>query len=129
MPISGALSAAGVVPPAPERAPARRAAGHATFRAEFAPTLRRIEQLQPALLLALPGPATGTARILAALAATCLAGSPAGPGPIPRQPTNPEPDLSAARHRPAPDPAPGRHPLRTVATHAALPDLFVATVA
>jgi hypothetical protein len=42
--ISGALFAAGVLPIAWERAPAWRAADHATFRAEFAHTLRRMDR-------------------------------------------------------------------------------------
>jgi hypothetical protein len=46
--IGGALFVAGVVPIARERAPARRAADHATFRVEFAHTLRRVDRLQPA---------------------------------------------------------------------------------
>jgi len=105
--ISGALFAAGVVPIALERAPAWRAADHATFRAEFAHTLRRMDRLQPALLLACVASTTGfavtasgTPRALAVLAASCfaavLAGSTAGLVPIQRRLTDPQSDLSAA---------------------------------
>jgi hypothetical protein len=54
MVISAGLFAAGVVPITWERAPAWRAADDATFRAEFAHTLRRMDRLQPALLLVCP---------------------------------------------------------------------------
>ena len=73
--ISGALFAAGVVPIAWERAPAWRAADTARFRADFAYTLRRMDQLQPALavvcLVSSVGfalSASGTPRALAAVA-------------------------------------------------------------
>jgi hypothetical protein len=49
--IGGALFVAGVVPIAWERAPAWRAAEHARFRVDFAHTLRRVDRLQPVLLL------------------------------------------------------------------------------
>jgi hypothetical protein len=105
--ISGALFAAGIVPVAWERAPAWRAADHATFRAGFAHTLRRMDRLQPALLLACLASAvgfavtaTGTPRALAVLAASCfaavLAGSTAGLVPIQRRLTDPRSDLSSA---------------------------------
>jgi hypothetical protein len=105
--ISGALFIAGVVPIAWERAPAWRAADHATFRVEFAHTLRRVDRLQPALLLvclvssvgfAVSG--HGAARTLAGLAAACLVavlvGSVAGLVPIQRRLVDPGSDLSAS---------------------------------
>jgi hypothetical protein len=50
--ISGALFAGGVVSIAWERVPAWRAAELADFRVAFAHTLRRVDRLQPALLVA-----------------------------------------------------------------------------
>lgn len=105
--ISGALFAAGAVPVAWERAPAWRTADPATFRTEFAYTLRRIDRLQPALLLATLAATTGftvtadgTARTLATLAAACFAailvGSNAGLVPTQRRLTNPRAGLPAA---------------------------------
>jgi hypothetical protein len=105
--ISAALFAAGVVPIAWERAPAWRAADHATFRVEFAHTLRRMDLLQPALLIlclvssvGFAVSAGGTARTLAGLAASCfvavLVGSGAGLVPIQRRLVDPGRDLSAA---------------------------------
>ena len=105
--ISGALFAAGVVPIAWERAPAWRAADHGTFRVEFAHTLRRMDRVQPALLLlclvssvGFALSASGTARTLAGLAASCFAvvlvGSGAGLVPIQRRLVDPGSDLSAA---------------------------------
>ena len=102
--ISGALFAAGAVPVAWERAPAWRTAGPAAFRAEFACTLRRIDRLQPALLLATLAStigfaitAHGTARTLgAACFAAILVGSNAGLVPTQRQLTNPGTGLSSA---------------------------------
>jgi hypothetical protein len=49
--ISGALFAGGVVSIAWERLPAWRAAELADFRVAFAHTLRRVDRLQPALLV------------------------------------------------------------------------------
>jgi anthrone oxygenase-like protein len=105
--ISGALFAAGTVPIVWERAPAWRLADDATFRAEFAHTLRRSDRLQPALLLAclvsatgFAISATGTARTLAGLAASCFAAVLAGSGlvlvPTQRRLIDPGSDLSAA---------------------------------
>jgi Domain of unknown function (DUF1772) len=105
--LSAGLFATGVVPIAYERAPAWRAADHATFRAEFAHTLRRMDRLQPALLLiclissiAFAVSASGAARTLAGLAASCLAavliGSGAGLVPIQRRLVDPRADLTAA---------------------------------
>jgi len=138
--ISGALFAAGVVPIAWERAPAWRAADHGTFRLEFAHTLRRTDQLQPALLLASLASAvgfvvsaSGTARTLAAIAAACLAailvGSLAGLVPIQRQLTNPQSDLSAADIDRLRTRWLGGHLIRTVVTLAAFAVLVVAAVA
>jgi hypothetical protein len=77
--LSAALFLGGVVPIAWERAPAWRAASHAQFRVDFAHTLRRMDRLQPALLLiclvsttGFAATASGTARTLAALAAGCF---------------------------------------------------------
>jgi len=135
--ISGALFAAGSVPIAWERAPAWRAAGYETFRAEFAYTLRRMDRLQPALLVAclvsaagFAVGATGTARVLAGLAASCIAAVLAGSGlvlvPIQRRLMDPGPDLSAAdlgrfRARWL-----GGHLIRTIVTLAAFVMLVVA---
>ena len=105
--IGGALFAAGVVPIAWERAPAWRAADYGTFRVEFSHTLRRMDRLQPALLLAclvstvgFAVSASGTARTLAGLAASCflavLVGSGTGLVPVQRRLVDPGSDLSAA---------------------------------
>jgi hypothetical protein len=105
--IGGALFVAGVVPIAWERAPAWRAAEHARFRVDFAHTLRRVDRLQPVLLLVclvssvgFAVSASGTARVLAALATSCfvavLVGSGAGLVPIQRRLVDPGSDLSAA---------------------------------
>jgi hypothetical protein len=105
--ISGALFVSGVAPIAWERAPSWRAADHGRFRVEFAHTLRRMDLLQPALLLVclvssvgFAVTASGTARALAGLAAFCfvavLAGSGAGLVPIQRRLVDAESDLSAA---------------------------------
>lgn len=104
--ISGALFLSGVVPIAWERAPAWRAADHATFRVELAHTLRRVDRLQPALLLvclvASVGfaiSAGGTARILAGIAAVCIVAVLVGSGvyqvPIQRRLVDPGSGLSA----------------------------------
>jgi hypothetical protein len=105
--IGGALFVAGVVPIAWERAPVWRAANYETFRVEFAHTLRRMDRLQPALLLVclvstvgFAISASGTARTLAALAASCflavLVGSVAGLVPIQRRLVDPASDLTTA---------------------------------
>jgi Anthrone oxygenase len=105
--ISAALFAAGVLPIAWERAPAWRAADSARFRVEFAHTLRRMDRLQPVLLLVclvssvgFAVSASGAALALAGLAASCflavLVGSGAGLVPIQRRLVDPESDLSAA---------------------------------
>ena len=89
MVISGALFAAGVVPIAWERAPAWRAAGYAQFRDELAYTLRRVDQLQPALLFVCLAStvgfiisASGTAAVLAAIAAGLLLSVLIGSGTV-----------------------------------------------
>jgi hypothetical protein len=105
--ISGALFATGALPIAWERAPAWREADSVRFRVEFAHTLRRMDLLQPALLLVclvssvgFAVSASGTARALAGLAASCflavLVGSGAGLVPIQRRLVDPGTDLSAA---------------------------------
>jgi Domain of unknown function (DUF1772) len=105
--ISAALFAAGVLPIAWERAPAWRAADSARFRVEFAHTLRRMDRLQPVLLLVclvssvgFAVSASGAALALAGLAASCflavLVGSGAGLVPNQRRLVDPESDLSAA---------------------------------
>jgi hypothetical protein len=105
--IGGALFVAGVVPIAWERAPVWRAADDATFRVEFAHTLRRMDRLQPALLLAclvssvgFAVSAGGTARTLAGVAASCfvvvLVGSGAGLVPVQRRLVDAGRNLSAA---------------------------------
>jgi Domain of unknown function (DUF1772) len=105
--IGAALFVAGVVPIAWERAPAWHAADAGTFRVEFAHTLRRMDRLQPALLLVclvssvgFAVSASGTARTLAGVAASCflavLVGSGAGLVPIQRRLIDPRSELSAA---------------------------------
>jgi hypothetical protein len=105
--ISAGLFAAGVVLIAWERAPAWRAADDASFRVEFAYTLQRMDRLQPALLLVclissvgFAVSASGTARMLAGLAAFCfvavLVGSGAGLVPIQRRLVDPGSGLTAA---------------------------------
>jgi hypothetical protein len=105
--IGAALFVAGVVPIAWERAPAWRAADQGTFRADFAHTLRRMDRLQPGLLLVclvssagFVVTASGSARALAGLAASCflavLVGSGAGLVPIQRRLVDPASDLAAA---------------------------------
>lgn len=107
MVISGALFIAGVFPIAYERAPVWREADDAIFRTEFARTLRRVDRLQPALLLisliAAVGFAVsrgGTARILAAAAAACFVAVLIGSGlalvPIQRRLIDPGTNLSTA---------------------------------
>jgi hypothetical protein len=138
--ISGALFVAGIVSVAWERAPAWRTVDHATFRVEFAGTLRRMDQLQPALLLVCLASAIGfavtaddTARTLAALAAACLAailaGSAAGLVPIQRRLTNPRSDLSAADVERLRTRWLDGHLIRTLVTLAGFALLVVAAVA
>lgn len=138
--ITGALFAAGIIPIAWERAPAWRTADPAIFRAEFAYTLRRMDQLQPALLLAcliatigFAVTAHGTARALAALAAACLTailtGSIAGLVPTQRRLTSPGSDLSAPDVEQLRTRWLAGHLIRTVVTLAGLVLLVVAAVA
>jgi hypothetical protein len=77
--ITGGLFAGGVVSIAWERIPAWRAAELAEFRAAFAHTLRRVDRLQPVLLvlclistIGFALSADGTARTIAGLAAASL---------------------------------------------------------
>jgi hypothetical protein len=138
--ISGALFTAGVVPIAWERAPAWRAADHARFRVEFAHTLRRVDRLQPALLViclvsavGFAVSASGTARTLAGLAAACLVavliGSTAGLVPIQRRIIDPGSGLSAADIERLRARWLGGHLIRTVVALGALVLLVVAAVA
>lgn len=107
MVISGALFIAGVLPIAYERAPVWREADIATFRTEFARTLRSVDRLQPVLLLicvisavgfAVAG--DGIARILVAAAAVCFVAVLIGSGlalvPIQRRLIDPGANLPAA---------------------------------
>jgi Domain of unknown function (DUF1772) len=93
---SGGLFAGGVAVIAWERAPAWRASDLVAFRSGFAHTLRRVDHLQPALLVVCLGStigfassAAGAARTLAALAAggllLVLVGSAAVLVPIQRR--------------------------------------------
>jgi hypothetical protein len=104
--ISAGLFAAGVVPIAWERAPAWRAADDESFRVGFAHTLQRMDRLQPALLIVcmissvgFAVSSSGTARMLAGLAASCfvavLIGSGAGLVPIQRRLVDPGSGLTA----------------------------------
>jgi hypothetical protein len=138
--ISAALFVAGVVPIAWERAPAWRAADYPRFRVEFAHTLRRMDRLQPALLLVclvssvgFAVSASGTARTLAGLAASCfvavLVGSGAGLVPIQRRLVDPRPDLSAADVERLRTRWLRRHLIRTLVALIAFVLLVVAAVA
>jgi ABC-type nitrate/sulfonate/bicarbonate transport system permease component len=134
--VSGALFVAGVVPIAWERAPAWRAADYATLRADFAHTLRRMDRLQPALLLLSIVSTIGfaiSASTLAGLAAACffavLVGSSAGLVPIQRRLVDPTLDLSAADVERLRTRWLGRHLIRTVVALAAFVLLVVAAVA
>jgi hypothetical protein len=93
---SGGLFAGGVVPIAWERVPAWRTSDLADFRTGFAYTLRRVDRLQPALLVVCAGSTIGfasstggAARTLALLAAggllVVLVGSVAWLVPIQRR--------------------------------------------
>lgn len=105
--ITAGLFAGGVVMIAWERAPAWRAADDARFRVEFAHTLRRVDRLQPAVLLVclissvgFAVSASGTVRILAGLAVACLVavliGSGAGLVSVQRRLVDPGTSLTAA---------------------------------
>jgi Domain of unknown function (DUF1772) len=113
--LSGGLFAGGVLVIAWERVPAWRATDLADFQAGFAHTLRRVDRLQPALLvvcagatIGFAGSAGGAARILAALAAggllAVLVGSVAVLVPLQRRlvapgSTPPSADVEALRAR------------------------------
>jgi hypothetical protein len=138
--IGAALFAAGVVPIAWERAPAWRAADDGTFRVDFAHTLRRMDRLQPALLLVclvssvgFAVSASGTPRTLAGLAASCflavLAGSGAGLVPIQRRLVDPRSDLSTAEVERLRTRWLRGHLIRTLVALAAFVLLVVAAVA
>jgi hypothetical protein len=137
--LSGALFVAGVVPIAWERAPVWRAAGQAQFRGEFAHTLRRMDRLQPALLLVclvstlgFAASASGTARALAGIAAACflaiLVGSGAGLVPIQRRLVTQD-DLSTTAVEQLRKRWLRGHLIRTIAALAAFVLLVVAVVA
>jgi hypothetical protein len=113
--ITGGLFVGGVASIAWERVPAWRATDLADFQAGFAHTLRRVDRLQPALLVGCLGSTIGfasstggAARTLAALAAggllVVLAGSVAWLVPIQRRlvasgPAPPSSDIEALRAR------------------------------
>jgi Domain of unknown function (DUF1772) len=113
--LSGGLFAGGVLVIAWERVPAWRTSDLVSFPTGFAHTLRRVDRLQPALLVAWLGSAIGfagstggAARTLAALAAAgllvVLVGSVAVLVPIQRRlaaagPPPPPADLAALRSR------------------------------
>jgi hypothetical protein len=138
--LSAGLFAAGVVPIAYERAPAWRAADPGSFRADFAHTLQRMDRLQPALLLicvissaAFAVSASGTARTLAGLAASCfiavLIGSVAGLVPIQRQLVDPRSGQTAADVTRLRTRWLGGHLIRTVVALVAFALVVVAVVA
>ena len=138
--ISGALFVAGVFPIVWERAPAWRTADPATFRVEFAYTLRRMDLLQPALAFAcavssvgFAFSASGTERTLAVLAAACfgaiLVGSWLGLVPIQHRLVDPGSDLSAADVERLRTRWLGGHLMRTVVALVAFVLLVVAAVA
>jgi Anthrone oxygenase len=102
--ISGGLFAGGVVSIALERLPAWRATDLSDFRVAFAHTLRRVDRLQPALLivclastLGFALSADGAAQLLALLAAAgflaVLVGSGALLVPVQRRLVSPEAEL------------------------------------
>lgn len=77
--ITGGLFLSGVFPILWERAPAWRRQDDTTFRSDFAHTLRRVDRLQPALLVGCVVASSGFAvttmgasRVLAAFAAACM---------------------------------------------------------
>jgi hypothetical protein len=140
MVISAGLFAAGVVPIAYERAPAWRAADDASFRVEFAHTLRRMDRVQPVLLLVclissvgFAVSASGTARMLAGLATSCfvvvLVGSGAGLVPIQRRLVDPGSGPTAADIERLRTRWLGGHLVRTVVALVAFALLVLAAVA
>jgi hypothetical protein len=129
--ISGGLFAGGVLSIAAERLPAWRATDVSEFRGAFAHTLRRVDRLQPALLVVCLGStiafavsADGVARTWALLAAATLgavlAGSAAWLVPLQRR------LVSSASELPSPEVERLRdqwlrgHLIRTVVALAAL---------
>ena len=138
--ISGALFIAGVLPIAYERAPAWREADEATFRREFAHTLRSVDRLQPVLLLislaasvAFAISANGSSRILALIAAVCflaiLVGSGVGLVPIQRRIIDPGSNLSAQEVDRLRTRWLDGHLIRTVVSLAAFVLLVIAAIA
>lgn len=138
--ISAGLFAAGVVRVAWARAPAWRAADDASFRVEFAHTLKRIDRLQPALLLVclissvgFAVSANGTARTLAGVAASglvaVLIGSVAGLVPIQRRLVDLDSGLTAADVERLRTRWLGGHLIRTAFALVAFALLVVAAVA
>lgn len=104
--ITAGLFLSGVFPILWERAPAWRRQDDTTFRADFAHTLRRVDRLQPALLVGCVVASSGFAittmgvsRALAALAAACMLAILIGSGlrlvPIQSRLADPAADLSA----------------------------------
>ncbi|MBV8263228.1 MAG: DUF1772 domain-containing protein [Candidatus Eremiobacteraeota bacterium] len=138
--VSGALFISGLFPIAWERAPAWRAANEAAFRAEFAHTLRRVDRLQPALLLiclvssiGFAISVSGTPRILAGVAAVCIVAVLVGSGvrqvPIQRRLADLRLDLSTTDVQRPRASWLGGHMVRTVITLLAFVLLVIAALA
>jgi hypothetical protein len=105
--ITGALFVSSVFSIAWERAPVWRAEEIAPFRVDFAHTVRRVDRLQPPLLLVTLAlsigfaiSASGTASVFAGVAALCLGAilvvSTTRLVPIQNRISDPESDLSGA---------------------------------
>lgn len=138
--LSGGLFAGGVASIAWERLPAWRSAELAEFRATFAHTLRRVDRLQPALLvvclvstIGFAVAAEGSARTTALLAAVgffvILAGSGALLVPIQRRLVSAKANLSSAEAERLRRRWLRGHVIRTVLAVAALALAVVAAVA
>jgi hypothetical protein len=130
---------AGVLPIAWDRAPAWRAADTAGFRADFAHTLRRMDQLQPALsvlcLVSSVGfalSASGTRRALAAVSAACFVAVSSGSGLV-SFPFSAALSIPTRTYQPQTSSDSGRagcgHLLRTIVALVAFVLLVVAAVA
>jgi uncharacterized membrane protein len=137
--LAGGLFAGGVVSIAWERIPAWRDAELPEFRIAFAHTLRRVDRLQPALLvvcllstIGFAASEDGAARTSAVLAAAgfliVLIGSAAWLVPIQRRLVEPAPQASAAELEGLKSRWLRGHLLRTVVTLAALTLAVVAAV-
>jgi Domain of unknown function (DUF1772) len=137
--LSGALFAGGVLSIAWERVPAWRAAELGDFRATFAHTLRRVDRLQPVLLVLCLGStigfavaAGGSSRTLSLVAAAgllgVLAGSVAVLVPIQRKLAK-DPQLSSSEAERLRNRWLRGHVLRTVAALAVLVLVVIAAVA